>query len=256
MIIKLLSYNIHKGFDWINQKYFLKEIKDFIRSLDVEIVFMQEVIGKNTILKRKGFIDGQFEFLADQIWPHFSYAQNAIYDHGHHGNLILSKYPIIEYENLNISTNPFEKRGFLFCKIEIPKNGRDKSFFYAGCSHLSLLSASRETQYQKIRKHIDDIGKRENDLDFKMLLAGDFNDWNKKSSRIFETDLRMLEMFKAKNGQYAKTYPAVWPMLCLDRVYARQAKVRRVQVLSPKNSSQFFTHLSDHLPLFCELEFL
>jgi endonuclease/exonuclease/phosphatase family metal-dependent hydrolase len=90
MILKVLSYNIHKGFDWNNKNYFLKEIKDFIKTLDVDIVFLQEVVGKNTHLEKSGLIDTQFEFLADELWPHYSYAHNAVYDHGHHGNLILS----------------------------------------------------------------------------------------------------------------------------------------------------------------------
>jgi endonuclease/exonuclease/phosphatase family metal-dependent hydrolase len=98
-------------------------------------------------MKEKGLIDSQFEFLSDTLWPHFSYAQNALYDHGHHGNLILSKFPIENWENINLSTNPFEQRGMLVCKIKLP-HLPDKSF-YAACLHLDLLHKGRTSNMKK-----------------------------------------------------------------------------------------------------------
>ncbi|MBC7742165.1 MAG: EEP domain-containing protein, partial [Bdellovibrionaceae bacterium] len=61
MKLKILSYNIHKGFDWGKRNYFL-----------------QEVVGQSDKYKEKGLIDTQFEFLADSIWEHYSYARNAL----------------------------------------------------------------------------------------------------------------------------------------------------------------------------------
>lgn len=153
MCLKILSYNIHKGFDWSNKNYFLQEMKELIISSKAEIVFLQEVVGKNIKYKEKGMIDSQFEYLADELWPHCSYAQNAIYEHGHHGNVIISKYPI---ENFDISTNAWEKRGILICKIRIPKEQtltqtNDKSL-YAACLHLNLFHSGRKLQYTRIQE--------------------------------------------------------------------------------------------------------
>lgn len=251
MKINILSYNIHKGFDWRNKNYFLKEVKEFISYSKADVVCLQEVVGKNNEYKKKGLIDSQFEYLADELWPHFSYAKNAVYDHGHHGNLILSKFPIESYENVDLSTNSFEKRGLLIAKIMLPQGSSHGDFFYLGCSHLNLFHAGRLVQYQKIKEQIE----LRNHHQTPIIIAGDFNDWNKKSAHVFEDDLQMLEVHKSTHGVFAKTFPAVRPFLCLDRIYVKNLKINGVKIFEPKQSSTVLEHLSDHLAIFCEVEF-
>ena len=247
MRLKILSYNIHKGFDWNNRNYGLQEMKDLIKSTDAEIVFLQEVVGENKIFKDKGLIDSQFEFLADEVWPHFSYAKNALYDHGHHGNLIMSKYPIESFENVNLSTNNYEKRGMLVCKIKIPvteDNPEEKSLM-AACLHLNLLHSGRKIQYQKIKNYIEENGHGGKTP---VIVAGDFNDWNQKSCSVFEEKMGMLEVHKAINGNFARTFPANVPILRLDRIYVKNLEVIHSNVVF------YDQHLSDHLPIFCEVD--
>lgn len=247
MMLKILSYNIHKGFDWKNKNYFLKEMKELIKSSHADIVFLQEVVGKNNKFQEQGIIDSQFEFLADQIWPHFSYGHNAVYDHGHHGNLILSKFPIESYENIDLSTNNWEKRGLLVCKINLPEKKTAKhKFFYAACSHLNLLHGGRILQYQKIKNHM--LLKKDQETT-PTIIAGDFNDWNQKCNQAFEVDLGMKEVHKITHGKFAKTFPAFYPILRLDRIYVKNMSIKTSFLLKPKK-----IHLSDHLPLYCEVE--
>ena len=106
MKLKVISYNIHKGFNWWGLRYNLKEVRKLIASYDADLVLLQEVIGENKKLSERGLYDKQFEYFSDSIWEHYSYAKNAVYQYGHHGNLILSKYPITNWTNINISTNP------------------------------------------------------------------------------------------------------------------------------------------------------
>ena len=245
MNLKILSYNIHKGYDWKMQKYFLQDMKELINTSEADIVFLQEVVGKSDVYKKKGLVDSQFEFLADTVWPHYSYAQNALYDHGHHGNLILSRYPIESWENINLTTNALEKRGLLVCKIQLPAPF-NKSI-YAACVHLDLLHFSRKLQYQMIKNKIKSLELSENPP---LILAGDFNDWNQKSSTVFEGELRMKEAFKTLHGSFAKTFPAGFPILCLDRIYVRNLDVIKSYIF---HRPEHQNHFSDHLPIFCEL---
>ncbi len=254
MKLKILSYNIHKGFDWKNKNYFLREMKDFIKSSHADIVFLQEVVGKNEKFKDQGLVDAQFEFLADEIWPHFSYGHNAVYDHGHHGNLILSKFPIQSFENIDISTNKWERRGLLICKIELPEGPSHPSHFYAACSHLNLLHGGRLLQYQKIKEHILHYEGKSELENVPVIIAGDFNDWNKKCADVFENEMQMHEVHKTLFGNFAKTFPSAFPLLSLDRIYIKNAKVFKVEILGPKKTSTVFDHLSDHLPLYCEVK--
>lgn len=245
MKLKVLSYNIHKGYDWKMQNYFLQDMKQLIQSSEADIVFLQEVVGENLHYRRKGLVDSQFEFLADSIWKHYSYAQNALYDHGHHGNLILSRYPIESWENINLSTNTLERRGLLVCKIRISA----EIYVYAACVHLNLLHSGRMRQYQMIKDKISSLNLSDQPP---VIIAGDFNDWNKKAHHVFEEELGMTETYKRHHGHLAKTFPAQYPMLSLDRIYVKNLQVREAKVINPLG----LYHLSDHLPLFCDLETL
>ncbi|MBC7742523.1 MAG: endonuclease/exonuclease/phosphatase family protein [Bdellovibrionaceae bacterium] len=244
MKLKILSYNIHKGFDWGKRNYFLQDMKDLITSSQADIVFLQEVVGQSDKYKEKGLIDTQFEFLADSIWEHYSYARNALYDHGHHGNLILSRYPIESWENINLTTNVLEKRGLLVCKINIPHTHKN---IYVACVHLDLLQRGRVIQYEMIKKKIQSLEIEDH---LPLVVAGDFNDWNKKCTTVFEGELGMHEAYKTTHGRFAKTFPAGFPMLTLDRIYLRNLDVLDSKILPKPNTN----HFSDHLPLFCEVE--
>ncbi|MBC7458380.1 MAG: endonuclease/exonuclease/phosphatase family protein [Bdellovibrionaceae bacterium] len=244
MQLKVLTYNIHKGFDWNKKNYFLKDIKSLIQTSHADIVLLQEVVGQNNQYKKKGLIDEQFEYLADSVWPHYSYAKNAVFDHGHHGNLILSQYPIQSWEQKNISTNSFEQRGMLFCKIQLKEKGKS---VYVVCVHLDLLNRGRHKQYQMIKKYIESLNIP---VSAPLILAGDFNDWNKQASSILEDEMKMTEVHKGQHGAYAKTFPAGMPMLSLDRIYVRNMQLMHSYTL-PKVEGN---HFSDHLPLFCEVK--
>ncbi len=243
MNLKVLTYNIHKGFDWNKKNYFLKDIKNLIKTSQADIVLLQEVVGENSLYKKKGLIDKQFQFIADSVWPHFSYAKNAVFDHGHHGNLILSHYPIQSWENVNLSTNKLEQRGMLFCKIQLKEKDQ---FVYVLCVHLDLLNRGRQKQYSMIKKYIKNLKIPDN---APLILAGDFNDWNKVASRVIEDELKMIEVHKNQHGIYAKTFPALLPLLSLDRIYVRN--IQTVHSYTLPNTTG--NHFSDHLPLFCEL---
>jgi endonuclease/exonuclease/phosphatase family metal-dependent hydrolase len=45
------------------------------------------------------------------------YGLNAAYEHGHHGNAVLTRHPIIEWCNRDLSVNRFESRGLLHCML-------------------------------------------------------------------------------------------------------------------------------------------
>ncbi len=247
MKLKILSYNIHKGFNWTQQKYYLNEVRELIESSEADIVFLQEVVGQSSNYKEKGLIDAQFEFFADSIWPYYSYAKNSIYESGHHGNLILSKFPILSWENIRISTNSREQRGLLSCKISLPKT-QSKNLFVV-CVHLDLLNRGRQIQYRLIKDYIQSLSFPQ---EVPQILAGDFNDWNQKAFHVLENELNMVEVHKYQYGSHAKTFPSFLPLFKLDRIYTKNITIINSMVLKKNKNSNF----SDHLPLFCEIYIL
>ncbi len=242
MKIRILSYNIHKGFSITNQDFVLAKIRDALRELNADILFLQEVLGDHSDVPINGWnTAAQFEFLADSVWPHFSYGKNAIYQEGHHGNAILSKFPIVSWSNHVISTNRLEQRGLLKCHVQIP--GMTKDLVLAN-THLDLTQTGRDKQADMLIRHMLEEG------DSPWVMVGDFNDWNKKVSPTIENQLSSKEVFKHLHGSYPKTFPSFMPMLSLDRIFVHKITPVSAVALSGKE----WRKLSDHLPLLVEIE--
>ena len=236
MKIRVVTYNIHKGFTWTNTKLILSEIKHIVKDSNADIVLLQEVMGKSKM------DTAQFEFLADQVWTHYAYGKNAAYESGDHGNAILSHFPIQEWKNTNISTNRFEQRGFLYAKVEVPDCAG--KVIHLISLHLDLLESGRRKQIQNLCVFL----KHSIPKDEPLIVAGDFNDWSGKISDEFQEATQMSEVFKTTSGRYQPSFPALFPLLSLDRIFVRNFKIFNCKSLHEGHG------LSDHVPLFAELE--
>jgi endonuclease/exonuclease/phosphatase family metal-dependent hydrolase len=120
---KVMTVNIHKGFTFFNRKFILHELRDAVRAVGADVVFLQEVLGSHAhhATRQKDWPDApHYEFLADQLWPQFAYGRNAVYPHGEHGNALLSKFPIVHFENHDVSISGPERRGLLHCVMQVP----------------------------------------------------------------------------------------------------------------------------------------
>jgi endonuclease/exonuclease/phosphatase family metal-dependent hydrolase len=82
------------------------------------------------------------------------------------------------------------------------------------------------------------------------VVAGDFNDWRLHAHRHLVSRSGLREVFVEAHGRAARTFPARWPVLRLDRIYVREATAHEPIVL-PRRP---WTHLSDHAPLAAEIE--
>jgi endonuclease/exonuclease/phosphatase family metal-dependent hydrolase len=241
---KVLTLNLHKGFAAGNRRFVLPELREAVRTLHADVVFLQEVLGDHAThaLKVPGWPAGsQYEFLADTIWKDFAYGQNAVYPHGHHGNALLSKFPIVEHRNHDISVSTSEKRGLLHCRIAVPPL---HSEIHAICVHLSLFEKDRQRQLGMLcRLLTEKIPPRA-----PVLIAGDFNDWRQRAGTLLER-CGLREAFIEARGRAARSFPARWPLLPLDRIYFRNASVMRPAI----HAARPWSHLSDHLPLSAEV---
>lgn len=243
--IRLLTINIHKGFSWFNTRFVLRKLRSAIRATSADIVFLQEVTGRHAKKARKHVDwprEAHYEFLADSVWTDFAYGKNAVYPAGHHGNAILSRFPIVDHEKVDISTNRLEQRGFLFCRIEIPGHPVP---LYCFCVHLSLFGVSRKKQLAKLRNFI----RERVSSGAPVIIAGDFNDWQGRGSRYLAEPLRLKEAFLEFKGKEARTFPAWLPLLRLDRLYVRGLHVRDVKTYYKGN----WRNLTDHVALFSEV---
>lgn len=246
MILKVLSMNIHKGFQLGGVKFVLHELKEILHKMDVDLVLLQEVVGEDKTKKsvKNWPLQAQFEFIADQKWPHFSYGKNAVFSDRHHGNAVLSRFPIVKAERLDLSTNRFEQRGLLHCMIDIPEL-RPHPLHVLNV-HLDLLERGRKKQFEMIHHYFNSILPPGEPL----LFGGDFNDWTHGFHETVGEFLLLEESHTKMHGRTARSFPSFMPMLNLDRLYFKNLKVKKCQVLTEKPWSE----LSDHLALYAEFD--
>ncbi len=243
-ILKIASYNIHKGMSPLNRHFVLHGVRQALSALDPDLVFLQEVQGSHLNLAKKIATwpcDAQHEYLAgDGLFS--AYGSNAHYLLGHHGNALLSRFPILHRSNHDLTLHRFEQRGLLYCQLEVPTW---PEALHAFCVHLNLRASDRRKQLQLMIKEI----AQQVPSDAPLILAGDFNDWRGEVSTILRTELGMSEAFHSANGAHAKSFPARIPLFSLDRIYTRGFTIQSAEVLrgAPWRS------LSDHAPLYAML---
>ncbi|MEX0901840.1 MAG: endonuclease/exonuclease/phosphatase family protein [Pseudohongiellaceae bacterium] len=237
----ILTLNIHKGFSMGNRRFTLENIRRCLRNSSANIVFLQEVVGENTRFHRRvaGWPQGgsQLEFLADTVWSHHAYGKNAIYQHGHHGNAILSEAPFKNWHNLDVTCMTMSQRGIL--------HGATSEDVHLMCVHLGLFEGERRLQISRLIDYVHNHIPKSAPL----IIAGDFNDWRRHCHHRLMRNLDLEEAHQAHNRSVAKTYPALRPMLAMDRIYVRGFKVRQCSTMTGPE----WRSVSDHCALLAEV---
>ncbi|MBU4609894.1 endonuclease/exonuclease/phosphatase family protein [Achromobacter sp. GG226] len=281
--LRVVSYNIHKGRSGLMSRVRLNELRLGLYGLGADLVFLQEVQGRN---ERAGVLDAQHESLAAALHLDMVYGCNAVRRYTDHGNALLSRFPILSHENLNVSDHRLEQRGLLHAQVRIGDH-----MVHCFVVHLGLFGASRGRQAEALIRRIDEVVRDGEPV----LIAGDFNDWNDDLSATLVERLGLHEVFGSaqltKGGGPPKlretvrllrqsfvrlrdgagpsqplpalsagslpvtarpprTFPSAMPMFRLDRIYQRGFAVRRARVLR----GMPWTRISDHAPLMAELE--
>lgn len=242
--LTVVTYNIHKGLSQFNRRLVLHEIRDRLGSLDADVAFLQEVQGHHDGHARRHIAwpeKSQHEFLC-RDGSHSCYGMNAVYQDGHHGNAVVSRFPISCWDNIDISHHPIESRGLLHCELQVQGW---KTRLHCINVHLGLWARSRRFQLEWLADRIR-AAVPENEP---LIVAGDFNDWQKKASDYLAAQLRLVEVFEHAEGRLAKSYPAKLPMLPLDRIYVRGLSIDGAERLVGSS----WSHLSDHVALAARL---
>lgn len=261
MKLRIVTWNIHKGVSALGSRPRVHGIKQALAGIAADVVFLQEVQGRHDLLalKHSSWPSlGQHEFLAGDA-QHSAYGKNAVYDHGHHGNALLSNFPIAAAHNHDVSDHAFEQRGILHCVLTV-----DTIQIHCCVIHLGLFAGSRLRQTEALIDAVRSTAPAHAPL----LIAGDFNDWSNALSDTLRSQLDVTEVFdehlpSSRFGGYlrrlsgrgprkapARTFPAAMPFLQLDRIYVRGFDVLDAEVLHGAS----WARLSDHAPIVAELQ--
>lgn len=265
MKLRVATYNIHKGVSSIGARPRVLGLKQALSSMEADVVFLQEVQGRHDRLAERHAAvwpqQPQYDFLAGDS-HHAAYGMNAVYNHGHHGNALLSAFPIASWHNQNVSDHAYESRGILHCVIQAPN-----AEVHCYVVHLGLFGGGRKRQTEALIEAVGDTAPSGAPI----IIAGDFNDWSNQLSDSLRADLGVSEVFdervsaagfgaylrqlsgrQRKILQPARTFPAALPWLRLDRIYVRGFKVQSAEVLRGMS----WAKLSDHAPIVATLELM
>jgi endonuclease/exonuclease/phosphatase family metal-dependent hydrolase len=231
--LKVLCYNLRFG-----ELASLEELAAFIRSVDPDIVALQEV-DVMTYRERAPHQNGK-NFIAE-LGYHTgmlsAYARTIDYAKGYYGIGILSKYPFASTRKilLPLVAGSKEQRAMLVADVELPGN---KVFTFVS-THLDHTNGEvRQAQAKTLNKALKGNPHP-------MIVAGDFNA-RPKSPEISEG---MKKWNTACNSDF--TIPATGPRSKIDYIfYAPAGKWKPVSSETPRVT------LSDHLPLWAELELM
>lgn len=243
--LTVTTYNMHKGMSPLNRHVKVAGIAEALDLLCSDLVFLQEVQGRNRLraLSHSDWPhEPQHHYLASRLKRQAAYGMSASYEHGHHGNAVLSRFPIDVSSNFDLSVNRFESRVLLSCTLSPPDW---QTPVVALCAHLNLLGHDRRKQYRTLVSYV----KEALPADIPLILAGDFNDWRSKAADHLADELGLVEVFEALHGSHALSFPARLPLLPLDRIYVRGL----VPVAASVHRGEPWSGLSDHLPLTAQL---
>lgn len=240
MRFTLLTWNIRKGKGASGFDTAFPLVIEAIEAHRPDVLLCQEVFHGHGSGNGRGNGDAegvdQSQALGARLGFDVAYEPNKQRRVGHHGNATLTHASIVHVANHDISTNPVERRGALHSVIEL-----DGAPVHIINVHLGLNQRQREAQVDRIAE----IVGRDVAPDEPLVLAGDFNDWNKRLDGRIRERMGLHDALARAGLTMPTTWPPKRPRFPLDRVYVRGLMVERGERLA----GGIFDRASDHLPL-------
>lgn len=247
MKLSLLTYNIHRAIG-LDGRFRPERIVEVLQHHDADVVLLQEV---DDGAPRSRKLDLAAELASAAGYEHFAAGYNVRLSVGRYGNATLSRHPIVEQRNIDLTISRLKKRGCLHTRLLVqPAHGGNERPIDVFNLHLGLSAMERSRQVRRLLS----TGEFERlDSTSEVVVAGDFNDWRSLLWPVFVTALgfRCATQTDADRPTFLRTYPTFSPRGALDRFYYRgqmratEARVSRLKVARVA---------SDHLPVTMELE--
>ena len=245
MNIRVLTYNIHKCIGGVDRNYNLARIVDVIQHYQPELVLLQEVARFSR--ESSGVL--QADILGDALQlSHRTWIPNVRVQHARgYGNAILSRWPISDTDNINLTIGPKKRRSALYSKVRISMPGKGGArvqtrTLHPFNLHLGLSGIERRMQLKKLLSHAH-FGRISRTSP--IVVAGDLND-------VWGTLGRQVMRPAGFRGTDRKppTFPAYAPVRALVSLYVSG----EIQIASLMSSRLALARqASDHLPLVADL---
>lgn len=232
--LKVLSYNLRFG-----ELASLKEMAEFIKEVDPDIVALQEVDSRTFRDRAPEQNDKDFATeLAFYTGMFPAYGKTIPYKKGYYGIAILSKYPLakIQREYLPKTEYGEEQRAVLIADVEYDEN----KYFTFASTHLDYTNTTeRQIQVKKLNELLLD-------REYPVIVGGDFNAYPDSK----EIDEGMADWLRV--SEIEPTVPTEQPKNTIDYIFCYpEENFKRINAETHTDIK-----LSDHLPISVEVEMI
>ena len=236
--LRILTYNIHKAIGGVDRKYRPERIIETIRHYEPDIALLQEV--DDGVPRSR--MDRQVELLGDALGlKHRAFQPNVKLKRGNYGNATLSRFPITESVNLDLTIPLKKRRRALIAEFHIGIGHHHRKLMICN-THLGLAGLERTAQMKRVLRH-NAIAHLHSHTP--VIIAGDLNDvWSSLAKKMLPDNFLSA-------SKHIRTFPAFRPLRSLDAIYFRGD----LQLSSCfAGHTKLARQASDHLPLIADFE--
>jgi endonuclease/exonuclease/phosphatase family metal-dependent hydrolase len=231
--LRIATYNVHR-YRGLDGRTMPARVADVIQSIEPDVIALQEVIGAGPSSP------GHAEELGALLGMGWVMAPTRHLRGALFGNVVLSRHPIVNHAQYDLSWKTCEPR---CCQRVDISFGSDTLHLYN--VHLGTAFLERRYQAGRLSTIVHDrrVGQPK-------IVLGDFNEWMRGlattmlSERLQSIDLR-------SHLRRRRTYPGFLPVLHLDHIYY-DGRMEVVKVELPRTRRALIA--SDHLPLVADLK--
>jgi endonuclease/exonuclease/phosphatase family metal-dependent hydrolase len=230
--LRIVTYNVHRG-RGLDRRTRPERIAEVLVDLNADVIAMQEVIGPG----RAG--PGHAEGWGAALGMGWVMAPARELRHHQFGNVILSRHPIRDHVQHDLSWKSSEPRNAQRTEIDLGP-GRLHVFNV----HLGTALLERRYQADRLASWVHDrrtSGPK--------IVLGDFNEWMRgPATATLEARLESVDL--KPHLPKRRTYPGFFPLVHLDHIYhAGRVEVRRIELIRTRRAKI----ASDHLPLVADV---
>lgn len=233
--LTVVSWNVHKCIGGVDRRYRPERVCETLGHYRPDFVLLQEVDdgAARSDYHRQVDLLGDALGLRHRTW----FANHALRQGGSYGNAILSRFPLMDTRNIDLTVAGRKARSVLHGRFRVHVRDRLRTVHVFNL-HLGLLERDRRVHLERFLLEHPFAGLHERTP---IVVGGDFNDvWGTLGPELLQP-----AGFRAWPRRWP-TFPAVAPVRALDGIYVRgdvQLADLRPGVIALARRA------SDHLPL-------